>query len=79
MKNIFLVVLILSGIFSEAQIVRKYSNEFLNMVPAQPSAGIGSKYQGLTLDYAITDSGIGGSNFFSNFCSLKLDMGDFRN
>ena len=45
----------------------------------QPSAGIGIKYQGLTLDYAITNSGISGSNFYSNFFSLKLDMGDFRN
>ena len=45
----------------------------------QPSAGIGIKYQGLTLDYAITNSGVGGSNFYSNFFSLKLDMGDFRN
>lgn len=45
----------------------------------QPSAGIGIKYHGLTLDYAITNSGVGGSNFYSNFFSLKLDMGDFRN
>ncbi|QDP84553.1 PorV/PorQ family protein [Chryseobacterium sp. SNU WT5] len=48
-------------------------------VSFQPSAGIGIKYQGLTLDYAITNSGIGGSNFYSNFFSLKLDMGNFRN
>jgi hypothetical protein len=48
-------------------------------VSFQPSAGIGVQYRGLTLDYAITNSGIGGSNFFSNFFSLKLDMGEFRN
>lgn len=48
-------------------------------VSFQPSAGIGIKYKGLTLDYAITNSGVGGSNFFSNFFSLKLDMGEFRN
>ncbi|AZA79234.1 hypothetical protein EG347_17875 [Chryseobacterium sp. G0186] len=48
-------------------------------VSFQPSAGIGIKYRGLTLDYAITNSGIGGSNFYSNFFSLKLDMGAFRN
>lgn len=48
-------------------------------VAFQPSAGLGIKYKGLTLDYAISNSGIGGSNFFSNFFSLKLDMGDFRN
>lgn len=48
-------------------------------VSFQPSAGIGIRYRGLTLDYAITNSGIAGSNFFSNFFSLKLDMGEFRN
>ncbi|GEN67286.1 MULTISPECIES: PorV/PorQ family protein [Chryseobacterium] len=48
-------------------------------VSFQPSAGLGIKYRGLTLDYAITNSGIGGSNFYSNFFSLKLDMGAFRN
>ena len=48
-------------------------------VTFQPSAGIGVRYRGLTLDYAITSTGIGGSNYFSNFFSLKLDMGDFRN
>ena len=47
-------------------------------VSFQPSAGIGIQYKGLTLDYAITNSGVGGSNFYSNFFSLKLDMGGFR-
>ena len=45
----------------------------------QPSAGIGIKYKGLTLDYAISNSGVNGSNFYSNFFSLKLDMSGFRN
>lgn len=44
----------------------------------QPSVGIGIKYRGLTLDYAITNSGFGGSNYFSNFFSLKLDMAKFN-
>ena len=48
-------------------------------VSFQPSAGLGIKYKGLTLDYAITNSGVGGSNFYSNFFSLKLDMFGFRN
>lgn len=48
-------------------------------VSFQPSSGIGIRYRGLTLDYAITNSGIGGSNFYSNFFSLKLDIGQFRN
>lgn len=46
-------------------------------VSFQPSAGVGIKYRGLTLDYAITNSGIGGSNFYSNFFSLKFDMAGF--
>lgn len=47
-------------------------------VSFQPSAGVGVRYKGLTLDYAITNSGIGGSQLYSNFFSLKLDMGEFR-
>lgn len=45
----------------------------------QPSTGVGVRYKGLTLDYALTNSGVNGSNFFSNFFSLKLDMAVFRN
>ena len=68
--------------------VRAGLNKFQNVtdiedlkrkVTLQPSAGIGIRYRGLTLDYAITSTGIGGSNYFSNFFSLKLDMGEFRN
>lgn len=68
--------------------VRAGLNKFQNVtdiedltrkVTMQPSAGIGIRFRGLTLDYAITNTGIGGSNYFSNFFSLKLDMGEFRN
>lgn len=74
--------------FQDMIFVRVGVNRFQNItdienlkrkVSFQPSAGIGIKYRGLTLDYAITNSGISGSNFYSNFFSLKLDMGDFRN
>lgn len=74
--------------FQDLIFVRVGVNRFQNItdieslkrkVSFQPSAGIGVKYRGLTLDYAITNSGISGSNFYSNFFSLKLDMGDFRN
>lgn len=44
----------------------------------QPSAGIGVTFKGFTLDYAITNSGFGATNYFSNYFSLKFDMGDFR-
>lgn len=74
--------------FQDLIFVRLGVNRFQNItdieslkrnVSFQPNGGIGIKYRGLTLDYAITNSGIGGSNFYSNFFSLKLDMGDFRN
>ncbi len=74
--------------FQKMIFVRAGVNKFQNVtdiedlkrkVTFQPSAGIGVRYRGLTLDYAITSTGIGGSNYFSNFFSLKLDMGDFRN
>jgi hypothetical protein len=74
--------------FQDLIFVRIGVNQFQNItdienlkrtISFQPSAGIGIKYRGLTLDYAITNSGINGSNFYSNFFSLKLDMGDFRN
>lgn len=75
-------------IFQDMIFVRLGLNRFQSLtdiedlkrkVSFQPSAGIGIKYKGLTLDYAITNSGIGGSNFYSNFFSLKLDMQGFRN
>lgn len=74
--------------FQKMIFVRAGINKFQNVtdiedlkrkVTMQPSAGIGIRYRGLTLDYAITNTGIGGSNYFSNFFSLKLDMGEFRN
>lgn len=74
--------------FQKMIFVRAGVNRFQNItdieslkrkVSMQPSAGIGIKYKGLTLDYAITNTGIGGTNYFSNFFSLKLDMKYFRN
>ena len=74
--------------FQKMIFVRAGVNKFQNVtdiedlkrkITFQPSAGIGIRYRGLTLDYAITSTGIGGSNYFSNFFSLKLDMGEFRN
>jgi hypothetical protein len=74
--------------FQNTVFVRLGFNKFQNItdienlkrkLSLQPNAGIGIKYSGLTLDYAITNTGIGGSNFYSNFFSLKLDLRDFRN
>lgn len=74
--------------FQKMIFVRAGINRFQNItdienkqrkVSFQPNAGIGIRYRGLTLDYAISNTGIGGSHYFSNFFTLKLDMGEFRN
>ncbi len=43
----------------------------------QPSAGIGFQYKGFYIDYAISNSGLKDSNFYSNFFSLKFNMEEF--
>lgn len=74
--------------FQDMIFVRLGINRFQNVtdieslkrkVSFQPSAGLGIRYKGLTLDYALSNSGVNGSNYFSNFFSLKLDMEGFRN
>ena len=47
MKKFFLAVLLISGVFSEAQIVRKYSNEFLS---------IGAGARGLAMGGAVVSN-----------------------
>lgn len=49
-----------------------------NQLSFQPSAGIGFKYKGVSLDYSLSNSGLQGSDFFSNFFSLKIDMAGFK-
>ena len=81
-------LIIIQLIFQDMIFVRLGFNRFQSITDIedlkrkmsfQPSGGIGIKYKGLTLDYAITNSGVGGSNFYSNFFSLKLDMYTVRN
>ena len=43
----------------------------------QPNAGLGFKYKGLQLDYALTN--IGSNNFFSHVFSLQIDLNYFLN
>jgi len=41
----------------------------------QPNAGLGFRYKGINLDYALTN--IGSANFFSHVFSLKIDLDRF--
>ena len=44
----------------------------------QPNLGIGFKYNGVSIDYAITDIGDQSVALYSNVFSLKIDLGLFR-
>lgn len=45
----------------------------------QPNIGIGFKYKGIQVDYALTDLGNQSAALYSNIFSLKVDLGIFRN
>lgn len=43
----------------------------------QPNIGLGFKYKGIQVDYALTDIGNQSASLYSNIFSLKLDLGIF--
>ena len=44
----------------------------------QPNIGVGFKYKGIQVDYALTDIGDQSAALYSNIFSLKLDWSIFR-
>ena len=46
-------------------------------VTFEPSLGVGFKYRGLTVDYALTNVGSAGNGTYSNIFSLKLNFDKF--
>lgn len=44
----------------------------------QPNIGLGFKYKGIEVDYALTDIGDQSAALYSNIFSLKVDLGIFR-
>ncbi|WP_235894387.1 putative type IX sorting system protein PorV2 [Flavobacterium zepuense] len=44
----------------------------------QPNIGLGFKYKGISVDYALTDIGDQSVALYSNIFSLKVDLGIFR-
>lgn len=44
----------------------------------QPNIGLGFKYKGISVDYALTDIGDQSAALYSNIFSLKVDLGIFR-
>jgi len=47
-------------------------------VTFQPNIGVGFKYRGIQVDYALTDIGDQSVALYSNIFSLKVDLGIFR-
>lgn len=45
----------------------------------QPNIGLGFKYKGIQIDYALTDLGNQSASLYSNIFSVKVDLGLFRN
>lgn len=44
----------------------------------QPNIGVGFKYKGIQIDYALTDIGDQSAALYSNIFSVKVDLGIFR-
>ncbi|WP_238989938.1 putative type IX sorting system protein PorV2 [Flavobacterium sharifuzzamanii] len=44
----------------------------------QPNIGVGFRYKGIQIDYALTDLGNQSTALYSNIFSLKVDLGIFR-
>lgn len=47
-------------------------------VTFQPNIGLGFKYKGIQIDYALTDLGDQSAALYSNIFSVKVDLGIFR-
>jgi hypothetical protein len=45
----------------------------------QPNIGLGFKYKGIQVDYALTNLGNQNTTLYSNIFSVKVDLGQFRN
>ena len=45
----------------------------------QPNLGIGFKYRGISIDYALTDIGNSSGAIYSNIFSAKFNLGEFKN
>ena len=51
------------------------NNESFNI---QPNMGLGLKFKGFSIDYALTNIGSASDVLYSNIFSLKFDLSDFK-
>lgn len=67
----------LRGGLGNFQNVQQFDNS--KKVSFQPNIGLGFKYKGIQIDYALTDLGNQSTALYSNIFSVKVDLGMFRN
>lgn len=58
------------------QNVREFDNS--ESLSVQPNFGLGFKYKGIQIDYALTNIGSAGNALFSNIFSIKIDYSFYR-
>lgn len=70
------LVFLRAGVGNFQNVVQLDSSE---KVSFQPNIGLGFKYKGIQVDYALTDLGNQSTALYSNIFSVKVDLGLFRN
>ncbi len=66
----------LRGGVGNVQRLREFNGDITYAV--QPNLGLGFKYRGLSIDYALTDIGDASAALYSNIFSLKFNFADFK-
>ena len=69
------LVFLRAGVGNFQNVMQLDGSEQLNF---QPNIGLGFKYKGIQIDYALTDLGDQSAALYSNIFSVKVDLGIFR-
>lgn len=69
------LVFVRAGVGNFQNVLQLDGSEKVNF---QPNIGLGFKYKGIQIDYALTDLGDQSAALYSNVFSVKVDLGIFR-
>ncbi|MDR6967009.1 hypothetical protein J2X31_001009 [Flavobacterium arsenatis] len=69
------LVFVRAGVGNFQNVLQIDGSEKVNF---QPNIGLGFKYKGIQIDYALTDLGDQSAALYSNVFSVKVDLGIFR-
>uniref|UniRef100_UPI00047ADBD8 putative type IX sorting system protein PorV2 n=1 Tax=Flavobacterium soli TaxID=344881 RepID=UPI00047ADBD8 len=69
------LVFLRAGVGNFQNVMQLDGSEKVNF---QPNIGLGFKYKGIQIDYALTDLGDQSAALYSNVFSVKVDLGIFR-